>query len=65
MLSLFKKTTMISPENALAGRDDVMPVPEAHHVNGNRLAEPFPDGLEKAMFIVRFAQEIQDTMKWY
>jgi peptide-methionine (S)-S-oxide reductase len=27
-----------------------MPVPEKHFVNGNRLQEPFPDGMEKALF---------------
>jgi peptide-methionine (S)-S-oxide reductase len=27
-----------------------MPVPERHFVNGNRLAPPFPDGLELALF---------------
>jgi peptide-methionine (S)-S-oxide reductase len=34
------------PEQALPGRDDVMPVPETHFVNGNRIVPPFPDGLE-------------------
>ena len=45
-----KKTEMIDPAQALPGRHEKMPVPEAHFVNGNRLEEPFPDGLEKAMF---------------
>jgi peptide-methionine (S)-S-oxide reductase len=27
-----------------------MPVPAAHAVNGNRLAPPFPDGFERALF---------------
>jgi peptide-methionine (S)-S-oxide reductase len=27
-----------------------MPVPGAHFVNGHRLEQPFPDGLERAMF---------------
>jgi peptide-methionine (S)-S-oxide reductase len=27
-----------------------MPVPERHHVNSARLQEPFPEGLERAMF---------------
>jgi peptide-methionine (S)-S-oxide reductase len=34
------------PEEALPGRDEVMPVPETHFVNGNRIVPPFPDGLE-------------------
>jgi peptide-methionine (S)-S-oxide reductase len=37
-------------EEALPGRAAKMPVPEKHFVNGNRLAEPFPEGLETAMF---------------
>src|SRR5687768_10166628 len=32
------------------GRQDRMPVPERHHVNGARLQEPFPEGLQQAMF---------------
>src|ERR671937_521615 len=27
-----------------------MPMPERHHVNGNRIVPPFPDGLELAVF---------------
>jgi peptide-methionine (S)-S-oxide reductase len=34
------------PEQALPGRDEVMPVPETHFVNGNRIVPPFPDGLQ-------------------
>jgi len=37
-------------ENALPGRAEKMPVPPVHHVNGARLAPPFPAGLEQAMF---------------
>ena len=44
------KSLMPTPEQALPGRTEPMPVPERHHVNGNRLVEPFPDGLERAMF---------------
>jgi peptide-methionine (S)-S-oxide reductase len=44
------KAAMPSPAQALPGRADVMPVPETHYVNGNRLKEPFPPGLETAMF---------------
>lgn len=29
-----------------------MPVPDAHHVNGNPLRPPFPEGLETAMFAI-------------
>ena len=45
-----KKTEMVDPAQALPGRSEKMLVPEAHFVNGNRLQEPFPDGLEKSMF---------------
>jgi peptide-methionine (S)-S-oxide reductase len=44
------KSLMPTPEQSLPGRKEPMPVPERHHVNGNRIVEPFPDGLERAMF---------------
>ena len=44
------KTLMPTPEQALPGRQEPMPVPERHHVNGNRIVPPFPDGLELATF---------------
>ena len=37
-------------ENALPGRSEPMPVPEAHFVNGNPLRGPFPGHLEQAVF---------------
>jgi peptide-methionine (S)-S-oxide reductase len=47
----FKKpSTIPSAADALPGRSDRMPVPEAHFVNKNRLTPPFPDGLATAMF---------------
>jgi len=45
-----KKTEMIDPAQALPGRPEKMAVPETHFVNGHSLSDPFPDGLEKAMF---------------
>jgi peptide-methionine (S)-S-oxide reductase len=39
-----------SKAEALPGRDEQMPVPDAHFVNGHRLAPPFPEGLARAMF---------------
>jgi peptide-methionine (S)-S-oxide reductase len=39
-----------TPEEALPGRAETMPVPAAHFVNGARLVPPFPDGLERALF---------------
>lgn len=45
-----KKLTVPSVEEALPGRSQPMKVPASHHVNGNPLKPPFPDGLETAMF---------------
>ena len=47
---LGKKATMISPKEALPGRDRPMPVPEKHFVNGNPLKPPFPEGMETVIF---------------
>ncbi|MBW8826118.1 MAG: peptide-methionine (S)-S-oxide reductase MsrA [Acidobacteria bacterium] len=44
------KTEMVTPEDALPGRAQVMPVPERHFVLGTPLRPPFPDGSETAMF---------------
>jgi len=44
------KTKMPSKGDALPGRAERMPVPESHHVNGARLQEPLPAGLQKAVF---------------
>jgi peptide-methionine (S)-S-oxide reductase len=41
---------MPSKAEALPGRDERMPVPDAHFVNKNRLTPPFPDGLQRALF---------------
>jgi peptide-methionine (S)-S-oxide reductase len=46
----FDKRRLPVPEDALAGRSEKMPIPDAHYVNGARLAEPFPEGLERAIF---------------
>ena len=47
---MFNKTRMPAKDDALPGRQERMPVPEAHFVNGARLQPPFPDGLERALF---------------
>lgn len=48
---MFGKSMQIpTKEEALPGRAERMPVPPAHHVSGARLEEPFPGGLERAMF---------------
>ena len=47
---MFNKTRMPAKDDALRGRQETMPVPEAHFVNGARLQPPFPDGLERGLF---------------
>jgi len=44
------KTEMPARDKALPGRSAVMPVPDAHFVNGNPLQAPFPAGIEIATF---------------
>ncbi len=51
MFSLFsKKSEMVSPEAALAGRDMAIPTADTHFVNGRTLTLDVPDGFEVAMF---------------
>ncbi|WP_404315042.1 peptide-methionine (S)-S-oxide reductase MsrA [Prescottella equi] len=40
------KSVMVTQDQALPGRDAVMPVPDAHYVNGHPLRPPFPDGMQ-------------------
>jgi peptide-methionine (S)-S-oxide reductase len=51
-MSIFSKKPLTIPSkaDALPGRAERMPVPDAHFVNGHRIAEPFPDGLARAVF---------------
>ncbi|XP_044143941.1 mitochondrial peptide methionine sulfoxide reductase-like [Bufo gargarizans] len=44
------KTVLPKAEEALAGRDEALKVAAKHDVNGNSTLEPFPVGLELAMF---------------
>jgi len=44
------KTTLPSLNEALRGREAVMPVPERHAVLGTPLQGPFPAGLQQAVF---------------
>jgi peptide-methionine (S)-S-oxide reductase len=44
------KMMMPTVEDALPGREDVMPVTNRHTVNGAPIKGPFPAGLEQAMF---------------
>ena len=50
MLFASRKTRMPTPEEALPGRPDPLPVPDAHFVNGHPLRPPFPAGTETAQF---------------
>jgi peptide-methionine (S)-S-oxide reductase len=45
-----KPKTMPSKADALPGRSEQMPVPDAHFVNKHRLTPPFPEGLQRALF---------------
>jgi peptide-methionine (S)-S-oxide reductase len=45
-----KKTALPTPEAALPGRQESMPVPDRHYVNGNPLEPPYPEGMEIALF---------------
>lgn len=41
---------MINKEQALAGRDSAIPLPEKHFVNQNPLKPPYPGHMQKAIF---------------
>lgn len=45
-----KKSALPTPQEALPGRAESMPVPSSHYVNGNPLKPPYPDGMETALF---------------
>lgn len=45
-----KKLTLPTPDQALPGRSEEMPVPAKHFVNGHPLKPPFPEGMQFAMF---------------
>jgi peptide-methionine (S)-S-oxide reductase len=52
-MSLFdirRKHSMPTPETALPGRAEAMPVPAVHYVNSNPLQGPFPVHLQQAVF---------------
>jgi peptide-methionine (S)-S-oxide reductase len=50
MFHLRKKVEMPSPGQALPGRQEKMPVPKSHFVNGHPMEPPFPEGMETAVF---------------
>lgn len=41
---------IVSPQEALPGRKEPVPVAAKHHVNGNSTVEPFPEGTQMAVF---------------
>ena len=45
-----RKTEMPTPQDALPGRAEKMPVPARHAVNGHPVAPPFPEGMQQALF---------------
>ena len=50
-MALFRsKADLPLSDDALPGRDEPIPVPERHYVNGHPLQPPFPDGFETAVF---------------
>ncbi|MHB8534165.1 MAG: peptide-methionine (S)-S-oxide reductase MsrA [Sulfuricaulis sp.] len=50
MFGFTKQLKIPAPEEALPGRADKMRVPKQHHVNGQALEPPYPEGTELAMF---------------
>jgi peptide-methionine (S)-S-oxide reductase len=44
------KTTMVTPEEALPGRETPLAVPNEHFVNGHPIKPPFPEGMQTAIF---------------
>lgn len=45
-----KKLVMPQPGESLPGREEVMPVPAMHFVNHHEMQEPFPEGMQLALF---------------
>jgi len=50
MFARDKYLTLPEQDEALPGRDQPMPVPETHFVNGNPLKGPFAEILQQAVF---------------
>jgi peptide-methionine (S)-S-oxide reductase len=46
-MATFPKLEIPSPDQALPGRDEIVPVPELHFVSGTPLKPPFPEGFER------------------
>jgi peptide-methionine (S)-S-oxide reductase len=50
MFSVHKKVSLPTPESALPGRAEAMPIMEDHYVNKRPLQPPFPAGIETIIF---------------
>jgi peptide-methionine (S)-S-oxide reductase len=50
LFNIRRKHRMPTPETALPGRAEEMPVPQAHYVNGNPLRGPFSAHLQQIVF---------------
>src|SRR5262245_24773882 len=50
MFQRLKKAEMVTPDHALPGRANEMPVTDRHTVLGTPLRGPWPEGLEVAYF---------------
>jgi len=50
LFDLVRKSSELTPETALPGREQAMAVPAAHFVNGNPMEGPFPQHLQQAVF---------------
>jgi peptide-methionine (S)-S-oxide reductase len=50
MFMFRKKTEMPTADQVLPGRDTPMAVADRHHVNGNPIQPPFPQGMAVALF---------------
>lgn len=50
MFGYAKPATLPTPDQALPGRSEAMPVDNRHFVKDNPIQAPFPAGLETAVF---------------
>ena len=51
MFAFMKKAKSLLPaDGTLSGRAAKIALPEKHFINGNRIAPPFPEGMERAVF---------------
>jgi len=51
MFAFMKKMkTLLPAGDTIPGRAEKISVPEKHFINGNRIAPPFPQGMERAVF---------------